>query len=414
MAHRGMILGSRAMGIAAGLAAALPIAVLPQPAGAAPPDVRVVTAPGCNASAFAQIPGSPTLFIGRQLLTADGKLAPPEQAEDCSGGNPANEKKLGRSFNRWSLMLDRFDWTRNRFEVVKPLLDTTMDPETGLSLARITGGPMKGAIIKSAYDPSVASFGNVTYVAFECIIQNGGDYKVSGTSSCVGVYDPIAQRIDLSRTRVMVSGVVGKDSIWAAGIPHLLAYKNKLYMFWSAGYWKDGVVSNWRVRAAQLIPNPSGVAIKGADDRAVPATTPLAVDVWQRDPKDHMGGNILDLFATLQINKKLYIFYASGGDGCIAPSGKGPGCYHLSIAPVSSPLAPGALNRAVPENIDLPTNPVEYAIPVTDPAGQIVLMGHFIRPTANGFSEKKPMPDAGFWQGHRNGSVYALTPLPLK
>lgn len=70
--------------------------------------------PACNATSFAQLPGNPSMFIGRRLVTIEGKLAGVSGANDCSGGDPANEAK-GRPFNRWGLVLDRFDWKTHRF-----------------------------------------------------------------------------------------------------------------------------------------------------------------------------------------------------------------------------------------------------------------------------------------------------------
>ncbi|WP_156028601.1 hypothetical protein [Sphingobium chlorophenolicum] len=350
--------------------------------------------------------------MGRQLLTAEGELAPPANASDCSGGNPDNQK-TGKSYNRWSLMLDQLDWKNNRFKVIKPLLDTSTDPATGVSRSRITGGAMKGAIIKSAYDPSVAKFGGITYVAFECIIQNGGDYKVSGTSSCIGVYDPKKRSIDLSRTRVLISGVVGANFMWAAAIPHLFAYKNKLYVYWTANLWKNGQLSDWRVRGTRLLPTRTGVAIKGGGDKPAPATTPLAVDVWQRNSAGPMSGKIFDLFGTFQSRNTLYIMYASGGDDCTSPASNGPGCYRPSIAAISEPLRPNVFNEAKPVKMNLPTNPVEYAIPVIKPNGQMFMMGHFIRPKKNGYSEINPTPAKDFWDSQRKNSIYARVPFKL-
>ena len=372
-------------------------------------NARVLTLPGCNSSAFAQLPADPSFFVGRQLLTADGQLAPPAQANDCSGGNPENQR-IGKSFNRWSLMLDRFDWKSGRFEVVKPLLDTSIDPKTGVSRAQITDGTMKGAIIRSAYDPSLAIHDGTYYISYECTLQNGARFEVYGTSSCISVYEPRARAIDLSRTRVLVSGVVKPDLSWAAAIPHLLDLSGRLYLYWSAALRKDGQVLDQRVRGAELVPSGAAVSLKGSSG-PVPATTPLATDVWQPQENDLIGGSILDLFGTYERNKELYVFYASGGRGCSSPSGSTPGCYHLSISRLQQPLQRNALNKSGLVNINLPTNPVEYAIPARDASGRVFLMGHFIRPTINGYSELRPMPNREFWDGYKGKSVYAMVPL---
>lgn len=372
-------------------------------------NAKLLTLPGCNASSFAQLPNDPALFVGRQLLTADGRLAPPGQANDCSGGNPDNQK-IGKSFNRWSLMLDRFDWGRGKFEVVKPLLDTSIDPETGVSHARITGGPMKGAIIRSAYDPSIAVHKGIYYLAYECTVENGAHFGAPGTSSCVSVYDPRSATIDLARTGVVISGVVEPGLTWAAAIPRLLEWSGKLYMYWSAGERDNGNVVDWRVRGTELLTNESVPTAKGSNG-PVPSTTRLATDLWQRQDSDRLGGSIFDIFAIYEMKSHHYVFHASGGPGCFSPSGTTAGCYHLSISDLARPLQANGLNTAKPLTMNLPTNPVEYAIPVTDPAGRVFLMGHFIRPANNGLSELRPMPNREFWDSHKAKSVYAMAPL---
>lgn len=372
-------------------------------------NARILTLPGCNASAFAQLPDDPSLFVGRQLLTADGELAPPAQANDCSGGNPENSK-IGKSYNRWSLMLDRFDWKSGRFTVVKPLLDTSIDPKTGVSRALVTGGPFRGAIIRSAYDPSIAVHNGTYYVAFECTLQNGAAYGVQGTSSCISVYDPRSQTIDMARTGVIVSGVVRPGLTWAAAIPRLLDWSGRLYAYWSAGSREHGQLADWRVRGAELVPSGAVMRVKGGSG-PVPSNTPLATDVWQRQPGDPLGGSIFDIFAIYESDGDHYAFHASGGPGCSSPAGSTPGCYHLSVSKMAQPLLKNGLNAAKPMNLNLPTNPVEYAIPVRDPSGRMVLMGHFIRPSNNGYSELRPMPNRQFWDSHKGQSVYAMEPL---
>jgi hypothetical protein len=81
---------------------------------------------GCNATSLAQVPDSTELFVGRQLLTADGQVAGITGPNDCSGGNPDNEK-TGNAFNRWALTLSKFDWSDHKFALLKLLVDTSLD-----------------------------------------------------------------------------------------------------------------------------------------------------------------------------------------------------------------------------------------------------------------------------------------------
>jgi hypothetical protein len=381
---------------------ALPQAVpgqdAPQAAGA-----QIIARPGCNASAFAQLPHNTDLFIGRQLLGADGQLAPPARAQDCSGGDPANEK-TGKSFNRWSLMLDRFDWKSNKFEVVKPLIDTSVDPATGRSRARITAGPMKGAIIRSAYDPSTIIYKNVYYVAYECTIEDGARYGAAGTSSCISVFDSQSRTIDFSRTRVLVNGTERQGVFWAAAVPLLLEISGKLYLYWSAGARRDGQIVDWRVRSAEISVDEGGPRIKGSGSRPVHSMTSLGQDVW----RSGHGTEILDLFNVFRDADTAYALFASGGRGCSAPSSGVPDCYRLSVSKVTPASAAQIIDTTRLILRPLPVNAVEYPILARDPQGRVFLMGHFMRPRAR---SGMTMPDMKFWSEYEPMSVYAMAPF---
>ena len=112
---------------------------------------------GCNATSLAQVPGSAELFLGRQLLTADGQVAGITGPNDCSGGNPDNQS-TGKIFNRWVLTLSKLNWSTHKLTLIKALLDTSIDPATRQSRAILSGGPMKGAVIRSAYDANAVRF----------------------------------------------------------------------------------------------------------------------------------------------------------------------------------------------------------------------------------------------------------------
>ncbi|MFS0851640.1 hypothetical protein AB3M93_19575 [Novosphingobium panipatense] len=371
----------------------------------APEDTQaqVIARPGCNASAFAQLPRDPDLFIGRQLLTADGQLAPPAGAQDCSGGNPDNEK-AGKSFNRWSLMLDRFDWKAKKFEVVKPLIDTSVDPATGHSRARITAGPMKGAVIRSAYDPSVVIYKDVYYVAYECTIEDGARYGAAGTSSCISVFEPRSRTIDFARTRVLVNGAERQGVFWAAAVPLLLELSGKLYLYWSAGARRDGQIVDWRVRSAEISVDEDGPRIKGSGSRPVHSMTSLGQDVW----RSGHGTQILDLFNVFRDADTTYALFASGGRGCSAPSSAVPDCYRLSVSKVTHASAAQIIDTTRLIARPLPVNAVEYPILVRDPQGRVFLMGHFLRPRAR---SGMTMPDMKFWSEYEPMSVYAMVPF---
>lgn len=375
-------------------------------------DSIVLNQPGCNATAFAQMPGNPGLFAGRQLLTADGRLAPPDEADDCSGGNPDNARK-GKAFNLWSLTLVSFDWTSHRFGAARPLLDTSIDPMTGNSRAIITRGSLTGARIRSAYDPSVALFRGRYYVAFECIIRNTPQTHVQGTSVCLGEFDPARETIDLSRTNVVVSGIADDRSLVAAAVPRLLVFGDRLYLYWSALVSQGGRFASSSERGAALETTGTRLRIAGSGRRLVRALDPLSDEVWSPDNSDALSDTLVNVFGFAAKGGTIYAFAALGGSGCLTPSGRQAGCFRLSVRESDQPLGRHVFNHARKPQLVVPTNPQEYALPIRDPEGRLWLMGHFIRPTRNGASDLRPMPGGDYWESAPSRTVLAMAPLPL-
>ncbi len=367
---------------------------------------------GCNATALAQLPGSSDLFIGRQLLTADGRIAGVDGPNDCSGGNPDN-RKAGKIFNRWSLTLDRLDWQARRFSIVKPLLDTSIEPGTGHSRAAITGGPMRGAVIRSAYDASVVSYRGEQLVAYECVLEEPR-FGVQGTSACLSAYDPTRQVIDLSRTQVIVSGVHAGGRFYAAAVPELLVFQGRLYLYWSALAVDAGKFVEIAVRGAELETSGGTLAIRGGGGALVhcldrPATT----EVWSPSPGDPASDSAVDIRALWVSGGSVVAMASVGGSACASPAGDSRGCFRLSIVRAQQPLGEGVFNHAPQvEASDLPSNPQEYTRPVRDPSGHYWLMGHYLRPKANGGSEDRPVPDPAYWKAAKPNGVLVMYPVP--
>jgi hypothetical protein len=283
-------------------------------------DAVVLAPPGCNATAFVQVPGAADLFIGRQLITETGALAGVSGPNDCSGGNAANEK-AGKPFNRWSLVLDRLDWTKHAFSIVKPLLDTSLDPHAKISRAAITSGPMRGAIVRSAYDASIVTYQRAILVAFECTIENDSRFGVDGTSACLSVYDPLKQSLDMSRTAVIISGNHDHDGRFhAAAVPELLVVEDRLFVYWSALTVVQGKFAGIEVRGAELAWSPSGVTVKGSGGRVVHASDePLTTRVWAPDPADKMANTTVDI-RVAWANKRAVTAMAPFPDVSASPS----------------------------------------------------------------------------------------------
>ncbi len=370
---------------------------------------ELVAEPGCNATAFAQLPGDRSLFVGRQLVTAGGQLAGVGGPNDCSGGDPANERQ-GKPFNRWSLVLDRLDWKTRRFSIVKALLDTSVDRRTGQSQAAVEGGRMKGLRIRSAYDPSVATLNGTIYIAFECTVENGESFGVQQTSSCLSVYDPKAQRLNMKRTVVAVSGDRRGSTYYAAAVPRLMAFKGSLYLYWSALRITNGAIHHASVRGVRVIASAGDMRIGRANARVMTPFDPASTEVWTPTSSDM--SNLLVNLMGFQVRPDGFLAFAAlGGEGCTAPSGQGKGCFRLAVKHGRIPLAPAAFNKAEDVDLGLPTNPQEYASPVIDPAGRTWLMGHFVRPARNGYSERAPAPSDHFWRSSRRQSALVIIPM---
>lgn len=382
-------------------------------------DAITLTPPGCNAVNFAQVPGSSDLFIGRQLLTADGQLAGVSGPDDCSGGNPDNAKN-GKIFNRWGLTLDRLDWSTHRFSIVKPVLDTSIDPQTGRPRSLITGGPMSGAIIQSAYDANLLNYRGQYWLVFECIVANGERYGVVGTSSCIGAYDPSQQALDLSRTQVIISGIYTQPHVFhAAAVPALLVFEDRLFLYWSELAIENGQAMRIAARGAELETDKGRIAVKGSNGRLVHAIDePATMEVWSPVAGDTTADTTVDIGAGAVWTHGHSILAQSslGGEGCTAPSGSSRGCYRLALVRTNQPLGNQVFNQAqkVAAN-QLPTNPQEYTRPIRGPSGDYWFIGHYLRPVVNGWSELRPAPGEDSWKTAAPGaSKLIMYPLADK
>jgi hypothetical protein len=368
---------------------------------------------GCNATSLVQVPGSEELFLGRQLLTADGQIAGIAGPNDCSGGNPDNEK-TGKIFNRWALTLSKLDWSTHKLTLIKVVLDTSINPATKRSRAILPAGPMLGAVIRSAYDPDVVRFHGEDFVVYECTLEDGKPFGVQGTSSCISVFDPRLQTIDLARTLVIVSGAqISASSFNAAAVPELLVYRNRLFLYWSALSIENGKFAEISIRGAELLVGHGEVSVKDASGSVVHSLDePATTRVWAVDPADPLSSTTADLRA-LWVRKDSIIVAASlGGSGCSAPSGAVPGCFRLVLAQAEDPLSNNGFGRGKRVGATLlPSNAQEYTRPIRDPAGAYWFVGHYLRPGANGVSDAKPMPNATFWEQYQAESALVMFPF---
>lgn len=270
---------------------------------------------------------------------------------------------------------------------------------------------MRGLIIRSAYDPSVAKLGDKTYVAFECTVENGQRYHVQQTSSCVSSYDTKRQSIDVQRTVVAVSGNQQGNIYHVAAVPRLLAFKGSLYLYWSAMTVKNGQIMSSVARGAELVDDAKGIHLKRAGSRVPTAQDPASIAIWTPD-RSAMGNRLVNIMSFAPGTSDFLILAALGGSTCTAPSDKSAGCFRLAVRRSSTPLAHMGFNHAEVVDPGLPTNPQEYALPVQDPQGSTWLMGHFVRPPANGFADRRSLPDKNYWQKTSRASALLMVPAP--
>jgi hypothetical protein len=88
----------------------------------------VLRGTGCNATAYAPVPGTANLLVGRQLFERNG--TPVTVDAGCR-----NHPDAVVNNHRTGLVSDQLDWAQKEFTVVRPLLATP---------AEIIADPMKG------------------------------------------------------------------------------------------------------------------------------------------------------------------------------------------------------------------------------------------------------------------------------
>jgi hypothetical protein len=359
----------------------------------------------CNATSLAQVPGYPNLFINRQLQTKQNAL-PGAQTSDCDNAG-----------SRFGLTLDSIDWNTHELRILKVILDTSVDAATGHSRALVRAGPMRGLIIRSAYDASIVKFNGQHLVSYECTAENGNRFGIDGTSSCVSAYDPSNETLDLSRTQVVVSGVTVDDRFFAAAVPQLVAFQHHLYIYWSSLLVEKGKFSRISMRATELTVALDGaITVKSNNAPFVKGIDPAnTTEVWGPDPDDPMSTTTTDTRAIWAHGDMIVAMASRGGSGCTAPSDVSKGCFRLVIAKAKQPIGNHIFNRAEKVNEEsLPSNPQEYTTPVVDPAGGYWFIGHYIKPSENCYSEKRPVPSSDYWAKIPGKSALVLFPITDK
>jgi hypothetical protein len=343
---------------------------------------------GCNAAANTPVPGSNTLFAGRQLFKKDG--SPVTVDEGCDKDEAV--KEAIRS-SRWGLVLEKLDWEKRQFTLIKPLLVPPL---------AISRGPLAGAVIASAYDPSMAIYHGQYWIAFEGIALNAARYGVVGTSSFLARFDMAAQEIVPETIHVVVSGASPSAAEFdSSSVPTLLVANDRLYIYWSAikVAMPGGAFVQCAARGAELAPDSQGAfwvkGAGGADSTMDPVRT---VEVWGPVAGDPMSDTLVDIKSLWTHGGKIVAVAELAGGGNAKPNSPSPGCYRMAMAEASEPLGHRIFNSSplLDENI-LPTNPVDYVRPVKNPEGGYSFVAWVQYPFKNGYSELRIVPSPKHW-----------------
>jgi hypothetical protein len=338
-----------------------------------------VTFTGCNAVSNFQIPGQLNLFIGRAYFDPTGHPI----ASNCS----TTASQEAGTASRVGLVLNQLNWATNTFSIIKPLLATQQ--------GALTGGPLKGYTLRSAYDPSIALFNGKYWVSFECIVLNSS----FGTSSCLASFNNTTQTIDPNSIHVVVrSTTTSTTTHTGAAVPALLVFNGNLYMYWSATTRVNGIFTRIAVRGAQLAADSAGYFwVKGAAGKITKSLDATSIEVWGLTASDPLSNSAVDIKSIWATSTGIVAAVSIGGSGCFQP-GPQAGCWRLAMAEVKTPLGFDIFNK-VPllDAPSLPTNGQGYTRAVKTPTGNYALMGNWEFPTVNGFSELRPAPES--WTG---------------
>jgi hypothetical protein len=340
-------------------------------------DAVIVVPTGCNASNNVQVPGTTNLFVGRQFFKQNGALTTAE--EKC--GADEDIREAVRS-NRWGIVLSQLNWQNKQFSIIKALIG---------EITVISGGPIRGARMKVS-DPDIVSYRGEYLMTFECLILNGGSYKIDGTSACIAPYEPASQQVRLDRAYVVVSGKHTGPEFHSASVPQLLVFRGSLFLYWSALTVNQGKPTRDAVRGVQLEADNGGFYWARGVGHMIYSIDPPSVEVWGPDPGNAMSDTAVDIKSVWVHGSDVIALAGLGGRGCAAP-GPQPGCFRMAITKASQPLGDHIFNKsALLHEPELPTNPQGYTRPIRNPAGGYSFIGLFFKPSQNGYSETRPVP----------------------
>ena len=311
---------------------------------------RFESRPVCN-GAYSQLPGQPSLFVGRIRQTQD--------PTDCRTG-------------AWTLALFRMNWATLDLNFEKFLLSVPAATSDEIS---ITNG----------YDPYPVAFNGEIWVAFECVGRH-----ITGTSACVAPLKRDLSGLDTARLTVPVMERPARPdapTTFTASVPKLLAFGSRLFLYWTPVQRQKSDPSKWvnlGARGLELEVEHGGARrlwAWGSEGRAVGAADPrLTVDVLARRTADPTADQVADISAVESVGCWIYVVASVGGVGCLYPNDAAPGCYRLQVTRSTASLGPNVFGQEFLVAPSLPRGAQIYARLVEDPGGRRFLLTRSIAP----------------------------------
>jgi hypothetical protein len=327
----------------------------------------------CNAVAFSQIQSAPDFFLGRIRANNPSRCESALLLEPGLAGKGA-QAALGVA--PWTLGVFRMDWRKYRLEFVREAIDLPV---------RI--GPNTTLI--NAYDPHTVTFGNETWVTFECYGKG-----VPIWSTCVAPLSGASGRVDVARLTVPVRSVVvaGAPRWYSASDPKLFSFGGSLYLYWTV---VEITASSQRLdrtsaRGMRLDQEAGGLRRlwgAGSMGASVSSLDPaLTTEVLAPDPGDRSANTTVDIFDVRRWGDRTIVLAAVGGAGrragqarCATPLSANEGCYRLGFFEARRPLSRGGICRIYSGAI-VPRNPVQYSRFVMRPDGTPAILADYIGP----------------------------------
>jgi hypothetical protein len=305
----------------------------------------------------AQVPGQPTLFVGAYLQ-----------------GN----------FHRLRLFLMDFDTFQATavHDIFSPSQQgTTLLGDCGDEGCSMVGGDM------GAYDPDVISFGNKTWIAFECEqlwSTTEGPLSPRRHSTCLGPVDLSQPNgLDLANTVVAVRGEfdVQTGIRHSASMPKLLSHNDKAYLYWTVVHGDFAKLTTRGVELAlspdglRLLPKNAGGSLATIDSYSSDSEEVWGVEINSSSDTYPRSNAIADVTHVFSAAGTVYALGSVGGAGCKKPYewSTSSGCYRLAIAKSASPLGHRIFNTDQVPDSDLPDNSAERPRVISTPKGWMIV-----------------------------------------